>query len=140
MRNIEWLAYKHSILLFLPWHSLSFGRNADVRFTPKSGHAVQPAATAIHVRAIQDWLGHRALLLTQSGHQPRDFAVLHNTAPPKILKPFLTQFRVASGVLNSERHNSSTARATRQAWRVFTRMFVAHGRKRSLNRKCPPDI
>ena len=35
MRNIEWLAYKHSILLFLPWHSLSFGRNADVRFTPQ---------------------------------------------------------------------------------------------------------
>src|SRR5262249_57870548 len=39
---------------------------------------------------------------------------------------------------SSERHNSSAAWATRRPWRVFIRMFVAHGRQRSLNRKCPP--
>jgi len=39
---------------------------------------------------------------------------------------------------STERHNLSAAWAMRRPWRVFTRMFVAHGRQRSLNRKCPP--
>jgi hypothetical protein len=41
---------------------------------------------------------------------------------------------------SSERHNSSATWATRRPWRVFTRMFVAHGRQRSLNRKCPRHL
>jgi hypothetical protein len=39
---------------------------------------------------------------------------------------------------SGEPHNSSAAWATRRPWRVVTRIFVAHGRKRSLNR-CPGD-
>ena len=35
---------------------------------------------------------------------------------------------------SSEPHNLSAAWANRRPWRVFTRVFVAHGRKRSLNR------
>ena len=35
---------------------------------------------------------------------------------------------------SSEPHNLSAAWADRRPWRVFTRVFVAHGRKRSLNR------
>jgi hypothetical protein len=35
---------------------------------------------------------------------------------------------------SSEPHNLSAAWANRRAWRIFTRVFVAHGRKRSLNR------
>jgi hypothetical protein len=35
---------------------------------------------------------------------------------------------------SSEPHNLSAARAKRRRWRVFTRVFVRHGRKRSLNR------
>ena len=35
---------------------------------------------------------------------------------------------------SSERHKLSAAWAMRRPWRVFTRVSVAHGRKRSLNR------
>jgi len=35
---------------------------------------------------------------------------------------------------SSERHKLSAAWAMRQLWRVFTRVIVAHDRKRSLNR------
>ena len=35
---------------------------------------------------------------------------------------------------SSEPHNLSAAWANRRAWRIFTRVFVAHGSKRSLNR------
>jgi hypothetical protein len=35
---------------------------------------------------------------------------------------------------SSEPHKLSAAWAMRRPWRVFTRVFVAHGRKRSLNR------
>jgi hypothetical protein len=35
---------------------------------------------------------------------------------------------------SSEQHKLSAAWAMRRPWRVFTRVFVAHGRKRSLNR------
>jgi len=34
----------------------------------------------------------------------------------------------------SEPHNLSAAWANRRPWRIFTRVFVAHGRKRPLNR------
>ena len=35
---------------------------------------------------------------------------------------------------SSEPHNLSAAWADRRPWRIFTRVFVAHGRRRSLNR------
>jgi hypothetical protein len=50
----------------------------------------------------------------------------------------ILDIKVTKSRRSDEPHNSSAAWATRQPWRVFTRMFVAHGRQRSLNRKCPP--
>jgi hypothetical protein len=50
----------------------------------------------------------------------------------------IIDIKVLKSRRSSERHNSSAAWATRRRWRVFTRMFVAHGGQRSLNRKCPP--
>jgi hypothetical protein len=41
---------------------------------------------------------------------------------------------------SDEPHNSSAAWATRRPRRVITKMFVAHGRQRSLNRKCPRHL
>jgi len=35
---------------------------------------------------------------------------------------------------SSKPHNLSAAWANRRSWRIFARVFVAHGRKRSLNR------
>src|SRR5262249_14929069 len=40
----------------------------------------------------------------------------------------------------TERHNSSAAWAMRRPWRVFTRMFVAHGRQSVLKPQMSPDI
>src|SRR5262249_55382305 len=50
----------------------------------------------------------------------------------------ITDIKVLKSRRSNERHNLSAASATRRSWRVFTRMFVAHGGQRSLNRKCPP--
>jgi hypothetical protein len=50
----------------------------------------------------------------------------------------ILDIKVAKSRRSDEPHNSSAAWATRRPWRVYTRMFVAHGRQRSLNRKCPP--
>ena len=50
----------------------------------------------------------------------------------------IIDIKVLKSRRSSERHNSSAAWATWRPWRVFTRMFVAHGGQRSLNRKCPP--
>jgi hypothetical protein len=41
---------------------------------------------------------------------------------------------------SDEPHNSSAAWATRRPRRVITKMFVAHGGQRSLNRKCPRHL
>ena len=50
----------------------------------------------------------------------------------------ILDIKVTKSRRSGEPHNSSAAWATLRPWRVFTRMFVAHGRKRSLNR-CPGD-
>jgi hypothetical protein len=50
----------------------------------------------------------------------------------------IMDIKVPKSRRSGEPHNASAAWATRRPWRVFTRMFVAHGRKRSLNR-CPGD-
>ena len=46
----------------------------------------------------------------------------------------ILDIKVTKSRRSSERHNSSAAWATRRPWRVISRMFIAHGRKRSSNR------
>jgi hypothetical protein len=45
----------------------------------------------------------------------------------------ILNIKVPESRRSGEPHNLSAAWATRRLWRVFTRMFVAHDRKRSLN-------
>ena len=51
-----------------------------------------------------------------------------------------TEHRIEMTTAGRQRATSLIAAmwAMRRPWRVFTRMFVAHGRQRCLNSKCPP--